>query len=66
LSNDYGDIDCIIAMASDRLAAEFGLALFERQVAHIDDVKALRRLAVRLHATVSHQQKLYEALIYKQ
>ena len=53
-------------MASDRLAAEFNLALFERQVAHIDDVKALRRLAVRLHATVSHQQKLYEALIYKQ
>ena len=46
-----------------QLAGEFNLAVFERQVANVDDVKALRRLAVRLHATVLHQQKLYEALI---
>ena len=53
-------------MASDRLAAEFGLAVFERQIANVGDVKELRRIAVRLHATCLHQQKLYEALIYKQ
>ena len=46
-----------------QLAGEFNLAVFERQVANVDDVKTLRRLAVRLHATVQHQQKLYEALI---
>ena len=46
-----------------QMAEEFNLAVFERQVANVDDVKALRRLAVRLHATVLHQQKLYEALI---
>ena len=46
------------------LASEFSLAVFERQVSHIDDVKALRRLAVRLQATILHQQKLYEALIH--
>ena len=46
-----------------QLASEFGLAVFERQLANIDDVKALRRLAVRLHATCLHQQKLYESLI---
>ncbi len=52
-------------MGSDRyeLAGEFALAVFERQVGHIDDPKELRRLAVRLHATVLHQQKLYEALM---
>ena len=65
MPNHYGDIDCIIAMASDRLAAEFGLAVFERQIANVGDVKELRRIAVRLHATCLHQQKLYEALIYK-
>ncbi len=46
-----------------RLASEFNLAVFERQVANIDDVKALRRLAVKLQATITHQRKLYEALI---
>ena len=48
------------------LASEFNLAVFERQVGNVDDVKALRRLAIRLHATVIHQQKLYEALITDQ
>ena len=46
-----------------QLAGEFNLAVFERQVSKVDDVKALRRLAVRLHATILHQQKLYEALM---
>lgn len=46
-----------------RLATNFQLHVFERQVGNISDVKELRRLAVRLHATVLHQQKLYEALI---
>ena len=52
-------------MPSDRyrLAAEFSLAVFERQVAKIDDVKELRRMIVRLQSTVIHQQKLYEALL---
>jgi len=65
LPNDYGETECITAMELDRyqLAGEFNLAVFERQVSKVDDVKALRRLAVRLHATVLHQQKLYEALL---
>ena len=46
-----------------RLATNFQLHVFERQVSNIDDVKELRRLAVRLYSTVLHQQKLYEALI---
>jgi hypothetical protein len=45
------------------LAEHFNLHVFERQVSNIDDVKELRRLAVRLHATILHQQKLYEALM---
>ena len=66
LPNDYGETECVTAMELDRyqLATEFNLALFERRVANVDDVKALRRLAIRLHATVSHQQKLYQDLIY--
>jgi|GEM_PF-4498953 len=52
-------------MSADRyrLASQFQLHVFERQVSNIEDVKELRRLAVRLHSTVLHQQKLYEALI---
>ena len=46
------------------LSTSFNLQVFERQVSKVDDVKALRRLAVRLHATILHQQKLYEALIH--
>ena len=46
-----------------RLASEFNLAVFERMVAKIEDAKELRRLAIRLHATVLHQQKAYEFLI---
>jgi hypothetical protein len=46
-----------------RLASEFNLAVFERMVAKIEDAKELRRLAVRLHATILHQQKAYEFLI---
>ncbi len=47
-----------------KLANQFQLHEFERQVSNIEDVKELRRLAVRLHATIVHQQKLYEALIH--
>jgi len=47
-----------------KLASQFQLHVFERQIASIDDVKQLRRLAVRLHSTILHQQKLYEALIH--
>ena len=43
-----------------RLASEFNLAVFERMVAKIEDPKELRRLAVRLHATILHQQTIYE------
>ncbi len=52
-------------MGTDRfeMATEFNLQVFERQVSHIEDPKELRRLAVRLHSTIVHQQKLYEALI---
>ena len=52
-------------MGTDRfeMATEFNLHVFERQIGNIDDVKELRRLAVRLHATILHQQKLYEALM---
>ena len=46
-----------------QMAEEFNLAVFERQISNIDDPKELRRLAVRLHATILHQQKLYEALM---
>ena len=46
-----------------RLASEFNLAVFERLVAKIEDAKELRRLAVRMHATILHQQKVYESLI---
>ena len=46
-----------------KLANQFQLHVFERQVANVTDVKELRRLAVRLHATILHQQELYEALI---
>jgi len=46
-----------------RLASEFSLAVFERQIAKIDDVKELRRMVVRLQSTIIHQQKLYEALL---
>ena len=46
-----------------QMAEEFNLAVFERQISNIDDPKELRRLAVRLHATIMHQQKLYEALM---
>ena len=45
------------------MAENFNLHVFERQVGNIDDPKELRRLAVRLHATIMHQQKLYEALL---
>ena len=47
-----------------QMAEEFNLAAFERQVGNIDDPKELRRLAVRLHSTILHQQKLYEALMH--
>ena len=52
-------------MGTDRfeMATEFNLHVFERQIGNIDDVKELRRLAVRLRATILHQQKLYEALM---
>ena len=52
-------------MSLDRyqMAEEFQLNVFERQIANVNDVKELRRLAVRLHSTIMHQQKLYEALI---
>ena len=52
-------------MGTDRfeMASEFNLHVFERQVGNIEDVKELRRLAVRLHATILHQQKLYEMLM---
>ena len=46
-----------------QMAEHFKLHVFERQVGNIDDVQQLRRLAVRLQATVMHQQKLYEALM---
>ena len=45
------------------LAEHFNLHVFERKVGNIDDPRELRRLAVRLHATILHQQKLYEALM---
>ena len=52
-------------MSLDRyqMAEEFQLNVFERQIANVNDVKELRRLAVRLQATIMHQQKLYEALM---
>ena len=52
-------------MGTDRfeMATEFNLHVFERHVGNIDDPKELRRLAVRLHSTILHQQKLYEALM---
>ena len=52
-------------MGTDRyqMASEFNLQVFERQVGNIDDPKELRRLAVRLHSTILHQQKLYEMLM---
>ena len=46
-----------------KLANQFQLHVFERQVANVTDIKELRRLAVRLHATILHQQKLYEMLM---
>ncbi len=52
-------------MAADRyrLASEFNLAVFERLVSKIEDAKELRRLAIRLHATILHQQKVYEFMV---
>lgn len=46
-----------------RLASEFNLAVFERLVGKIEDTKELRRLAVRLHSTLIHRQKVYESMI---
>ena len=53
----------LMALDRYRLATNFQLHVFERQVSNIDDIKELRRLSVRLHSTILHQQKLYEALI---
>ena len=57
------NLSAIMQMPTDRLASEFNLAVFERQISTIEDVKALRRLAIRLHSTIIHQRKLYEFLI---
>lgn len=51
-------------MADHHLASEFSLTVFERQVASIKDVKALRRMVVRLQSTIIHQQMLYEELLF--
>ena len=51
------------AMDRYQMAEDFQLHVFERQISTVTDVKELRRLAVRLHSTILHQQKLYEALM---
>ena len=53
----------LMALDRYRLATQFDLHVFERQISNVTDVRELRRLAVRLHSTIRHQQKLYEALI---
>lgn len=52
-------------MALDRyqMATQFQLEAFERKVSAIEDVRELRRLAVKMFSTNLHQQKVYEALM---
>ena len=46
-----------------QLARDFNLNAFERQVLGCHDVAELQNLCIKLNATISAQQQVYESLL---